>query len=69
MHQELDGGFSCCIKNFQEDQKPLSGVLKSQVGELVVIADQGNKYSVDSELSCGLGSKFSTRGSNRMLVV
>uniref|UniRef100_A0A7N2R9P7 AT-hook motif nuclear-localized protein n=1 Tax=Quercus lobata TaxID=97700 RepID=A0A7N2R9P7_QUELO len=31
LHQELDGGFSSYIKNFQEDPKPLSGVLKSQV--------------------------------------
>ena len=30
---------------------------------------QGKKQSVDSELSCGRGSKFSTQGSNRMLVV
>ena len=43
LHQELDSGFSCCIKNFQEDPKPLSGVSKSQVGELVVAADQGKK--------------------------
>ena len=39
-HQELDGRFSCCIKNFK-DLKRLSGVSKSQVGELVVIVDQG----------------------------
>ena len=68
-HQELDGSFSCCIKNFKEDLKPLSGVSKSQVGELVVAVDQGKKKSVDLELSHGRGSKFSTRGSNRMLVV
>ena len=43
LHQELDGGFSCCIKNFQEDPKPLSGVSKSQVGELVVAINQGKK--------------------------
>ena len=43
LHQELDGGFSCCIKNFLEVQKPLSEVSKSQVGELVVIVDQGKK--------------------------
>ena len=41
LHQELDGGFSCFIKNFQEDPKPLSGVSKSQVGVLVVAVDQG----------------------------
>ena len=60
--------FNCCIKNFKEE-KPLSGVSKSQVGELVVVADQGKKYSVNSELSRGRDSKFSTRGSNKMLVV
>ena len=38
-HQELDGSFSCCIKNFKEDLKPLSGVSNSQVGELVVAVD------------------------------
>ena len=38
-HQEPDDLFSCCIKNFKEDLKPLSGVLKSQVGELVVAID------------------------------
>ena len=43
LHQELDGGFSCCIMNFQEDPKPLSGVSKSQIGEIVVTADQGKK--------------------------
>ena len=43
LHQELDGGFGCYIKNFQEDPKPLSGVSKSQVGELVVAVDQGKK--------------------------
>ena len=32
-HQELDGYFSCCIKNIQEDQD-------SQVGELVVVMEQ-----------------------------
>ena len=67
-HKELDGCFSCCIKKFQEDLKHLRGVSKSQVGELVVAADQGKKWFVDSELSCGRGSKFSIRGSNRMLV-
>ena len=67
--QELDDLFSCCIKNFKEDLKPLSGVSKSQVGELVAAVDQRKKQSVDSKLSCGRGSKFSTQGSNRMLVV
>ena len=38
-HQELDGCFSYCIKNFQEDPKLLRGVSKSQVGELVVTID------------------------------
>ena len=42
-HKELDGCFSCCIKKFQEDLKHLRGVSKSQVGELVVAADQGKK--------------------------
>ena len=42
-HQELDGCFSCCIKNFKEDLKPLSGVSKSQICELVVTADQRKK--------------------------
>ena len=37
--QELDDLFSCCLKNIQEDLKPLRGVSKSQVGELVVAAD------------------------------
>ena len=44
-------------KKLKEDLKPLNGVSKSQVGVL------------DSELSWGHGSKFSTRGSNMMLVV
>ena len=43
LHQELDGCFSYCIKNFKEDLKPLSGVSKSQVRELVVAADQRKK--------------------------
>ena len=68
-HQELDDCFSCCIKNFQEDLKLFRGVSKSQVGELVVVVDQGKKQSVDLELSRGRGSKFSTQGSIRMLVV
>ena len=38
-HQELDGCFSCYIKNIKEDLKSLSGVSKSQVGELVVAVD------------------------------
>ena len=38
--QELDDLFSCCIKNFKEDLKLLSGVSKSQVGELMVAKDQ-----------------------------
>ena len=42
-HQELDDYFSCYIKNFQEDPKPLKGVSKSQVGVLVVAANQGKK--------------------------
>ena len=67
--KELDDLFSCCIKNFKEDLKPLSGVSKSQVGELVVAADQRKKWSINSELSRGRGSKFSTLGSNRMLVL
>ena len=65
-HQELDDLFSCCIKNFKEDLKPMSGVWKSQVGELVVAVDQ---RTMDSKLSRGHGNKFSTQGSNRMLVV
>ena len=47
-------------KEFEEELKPLSGVSKSQVGVLVVAVDQGKKKSVDSELSRGRGSKFST---------
>ena len=35
----------------------------------MVAVDQGKKLSMDSELSCSCGSKFSTQGSNRMLVV
>ena len=42
-HQELDGFFNYCIKNFKEDLKLLSGVSKSQVGELMVAADQRKK--------------------------
>ena len=42
-HQEHDDLFSCCIKNFKEDLKPLSGVSKSQVGELVVAIGQRKK--------------------------
>ena len=45
MHQEIDGGFNCYKKNSQEDPKPLSGVSKSQVGELVVAVDQGRSSS------------------------
>ena len=56
------------IKSFQEDLKPLKGILKSQVG-LVVAVDQGKKSFVDSKLSHGRGGRYSTRGSNRMLVV
>ena len=56
-------------KEFKEELKPLSGVSKSQVGVLVVAVDQGKKKSVDSELSRGRGSKFSTQDSNKMLVV
>ena len=41
----------------------------SQVGELVVSVDQRKKLFIDSELSHDRGSKFYTRGSNRMLVV
>ena len=44
------------LKELKEDLKPLSGASKSQVGELVVAADQGKKYSVNTELSCGHGS-------------
>ena len=69
LSQELDDLFSCCIKNFKEDLKPLSGVSKSQVGELVVAMDQRKMQSMDLELSRGHGSKISTRGSSRMLVV
>ena len=43
LHQELDDLFSCCINNFKEGLKPLSGVSKSQIGELVVVADQRKK--------------------------
>ena len=41
--QELDDLFSCCIKNFKENLKPLSGVSKSQVGKLVVAVNQRKK--------------------------
>ena len=43
LRQELDNLFSCCTKNFKEDLKPLNGVLKSEVGELVVVEDQRKK--------------------------
>ena len=56
-------------KELKEDLKPLSGISKSQVRVLVVAMDQGKKQSVDLELSGGRGSNFSTRGSNRMLVI
>ena len=65
-HQELDDLFSCFIKNFKEYLKPMSGIWKSQVGELVVAVDQ---KTMDSKLSRGHDNKFSTQGSNRMLVV
>ena len=39
------------------------------MGVFVVAMDQKKKQSVDLELSRGRGSKFSTQGSNRMLVV
>ena len=42
---------------------------KTQVGELVVAVDQRKKLFIDSELSHDRGSKFSTQGSNRMLVI
>ena len=35
----------------------------------MVAIDQGKKQFVDSELSRGRDSKFSTQGSNKMLVV
>ena len=35
----------------------------------MVVVNPRKKYSVDSELSHGHGSKFSTRNSNRMSVV
>ena len=35
----------------------------------MVAMDQGKKSSMDSELLSGHGSKFSTQGSNKMLVV
>ena len=41
--QEIGDRFNCCIKNFKEDLKPLSGVSKSQVGVLVVVVDQRKK--------------------------
>ena len=41
--QELDNLFSCYVKNFKEDLKPLNGVLKSEVGEQVVVEDQRKK--------------------------
>ena len=41
--QELNDLFSCYIKNYKEDLKPLSGVSKLQVRELVVAADQRKK--------------------------
>ena len=56
--QELGDLFSCCTKNFKEDLKPLSGVSKSQVGELVVVVDQRKKQFVDSELSRSRGSRM-----------
>ena len=40
---ELDSCFNCCIKNFKENLKPLSGVSKSQVGECVVATNQRKK--------------------------
>ena len=43
LRQKLDDLFNCYIKNFKEDLKPLSGVLKSQVGELVIVKDQRKK--------------------------
>ena len=41
----------------------------TQAGVLVLAGNLRKKESVISELSRGRGSKFSTRGSNRMLVV
>ena len=35
----------------------------------MVAINQGKKQFVDLELSCSRSSKFSTQGSNRMLVV
>ena len=35
----------------------------------MIAVDQGKKKSVDSELSRDRGSKFSTQGNNRMLIV
>ena len=43
LRQELDDLFSCWIKKFKNDLKPLNGVLKSQVGELVIATDQRKK--------------------------
>ena len=41
--QELNGCFSRCIKNIQEDPKPLRGVFKSQEGELMLVQIQRKK--------------------------
>ena len=41
----------------------------TQAGVLVLAGNPRKKQSVDMELSRGCGSKFPTRGSNKMLVV
>ena len=41
----------------------------TQAGMLVLAGNPRKKQSMDSELSRDRGSKFPTRGSNRMLVV
>ena len=57
--QELDDRFSCCIQKLKD----------TQAGVLVLARNSRKKQSVNSKLSWGCGSKFSTQGSNRMLMV
>ena len=51
---ELDDLFSCYLKNFQEDPKPLGAISKSQVEELVFGVD--SRKEVVHELGAIMGS-------------
>ena len=57
------------VKNLVINQLQIQKLKDTLAGVLVLAGNPRKKQSVDSELSRGHGSKFPTRGSNRMLVV